>query len=108
MVVISEVGGVRVYGEQASSWQTSEGRQIDGIEAEFDSDVYWPDVSKSTFVLPAHRGHPNYKVHLLDEGALVLKEGRAFLCTVSNGQPKVLHYNPAPADSADSVTASSL
>ncbi len=104
MVVIDEVGGVRVYGEQAASWQSPEDRLINGCVAEFDSDVYWPDVSGSVFVLPAHRGHPNYKVHLLEEGALILKEGRAFLCIKINGKPRVLNYNPAPADSATACT----
>lgn len=103
MFTIEEAGGVRLYAGD-NSWG-NEGGMIGKSFAEFDPDVYWPCVSGTVFLLPKHRGQRNYQIHLLETGALVLKEGCAFLCTHINEKPRVIEFvvKSTQSDAASSI-----
>lgn len=86
MIAIKEVGGVRIFGKNAYDWLKENQRWIQGYHVEFDSDVYSPDVDTGDFLFPAHRGQMDYQIHLLENGsALVIKEGRIYLCAKVEG-----------------------
>jgi hypothetical protein len=99
MIELSKVGGVQIFGHIPYSWLNEKGRRIKGCPVEFDSDVYSPDVDTGVFLLPAHRGQLNYQIHLLENGcALVIKEGRLYLCTKVNDELRVITFTTVPSD----------
>ena len=98
MFILTKMGGVKIYDASAASWEEASARTIVGVPAKFNSDVYWPDVEDSGFVLPIHRGDPGYTIHLLETGALVIKEGHTFLCIKDDGAPRVLSFKAVPRD----------
>ena len=104
---LASVGGVCVFGTGADKWTQEVGRLIGETPAIFDSDVYSPDTSfgdDAHFELPCHRGQKDYEIHLLESGdAIVLKEGRVYRCTHRDGKPRVLTFDPVPADKQDAL-----
>lgn len=99
MVVITEVGGVRIFGKNAEGWLKENQRSIQECPVEFDSDVSSPDVDTGSFLFPAHRGQMDYQIHLLEnESALVIKEGQIYFCTKVEGVPRVIIFVTVPSD----------
>jgi hypothetical protein len=103
MIILGELGGVRVFGNDADAWKTPEGRKIGSIQAVFDSDIPWPEREikgeEKYFVLPCHRREKGYQIHLLETGeAIVLKDGCAYFCTLHEEMPLVLEYQAIPIE----------
>lgn len=99
MIAIKEVGGVCVFGLNADGWLKEINRWVQGCPVEFDSDVYSPDVDTGSFLFPAHRGQMDYHIHLLENGvALVIKEGRMYLCMKVDGGPRVITFTTVASD----------
>lgn len=105
---LASLGGVRVFGIEADKWTQSTGRLIGTTLAVFDSDVSSPDTSfgdNAHFELPCHRGQRDYEIHLLESGdAIVLKDGCMYHCTHRDGKPRVLTFDPVPADKQDALS----
>jgi hypothetical protein len=70
MITLKDVGGVQIFDNSAEAWKNPDRRFIQGCRAEFDSDVYSPDVDTGNFILPAHRGQCDYRIHLLENDRL--------------------------------------
>ncbi len=99
MIVIKEVGGVRIFGKNEEGWLKENQRWIQGCLVEFDSGVSSPDVDTGSFLFPAHRGQMDYQIHLLENGsALVIKEGRIYLCVKVDRGPRVITFTTVPSD----------
>lgn len=99
MIILKELGGIRIFGKNAEGWLKENQRWIQECSVEFDSDVYSPDVDTGSFLFPAHRGQMDYQVHLLENGsALVIKEGRIYLCVKVEEVPRVITFTTVPSD----------
>ncbi len=95
MISIPTVGGVKVMGTYAQDWQVPERRMINYVSVAFDKNMKEPmfDVLQNKFVLPAFHGQHDYVIHLLENSdAVIMKNGKFFLCTRRSGNPIVVTF----------------
>jgi hypothetical protein len=80
-IILQDVGGVQIFGEDAPHWSHKGTRLIGTALAVFDSAVKTPSINndgtRDYFELPCRRGQEAYQIYLVETSqAIVFKDGR--------------------------------